>query len=463
MNSLSGRLANVSVARLSATVGSVCVFIALGCGQYQPGIIEDDTISTETNQLQHIIPHETLPASNTWIAVTERMVRYQWQEKRVIDAMPPIPIPREWSVTTPGSLGSSAMFPSTLVDALGRRLTLTTSTSPQWLYKKPNTTTMVQIGMTAQVEAANPNDSSMWYRVSSDGGATFSPFKPMVQNGRTALSPFPGIKLGVNGIWASVATLSEVSNGTLLVPVSYWPLDGRGLPTVPSQPVSYSVNAVLIGTWNNKNTDLTWRLSDRTMISEQLSTRGLIEPAILELKSQPGRILMISRGSNINRPDLPSRKWKSISTDYGMSWSAPSPFCYDTASCFYSPSSSSDLIRGPNGRAYWIGNIVGSNVQGNEQRNILVIGEVDEMKLALRLGTVTYVDSPSPIYDTPHVQIQGVTTYSDVLTSTLVIYHRRLDTGLPPPYNSQNPPINWYRIGFFDPSVTPRPVAPREL
>lgn len=243
--------------------------------------------------------------------MTERSVRYQWQEK-VIDAMPPIPFPREWSEMTPGNLGNSAIFPGSLTDALGRRLPLTTSTSPQWLFKKPGTLgqVMVQIGMTAVIEASSPNDSSMWYRVSNDGGTTFTSFKPMVQTGRTAQSPFPGIKLGVNGIWASVATLSELSNGTLIVPVSYWPLDGRGLPTVPRYPTTYSVNAVLIGTWNSNKTDLSWRLSDRTMISEELSTRGLIEPAVIELKDQPGRLMMMSRGSNIHRPDIPSRKWK---------------------------------------------------------------------------------------------------------------------------------------------------------
>jgi hypothetical protein len=303
----------------------------------------------------------------------------------------------------------------------------------------------------------------MWYRVSSDGGMTFTAFRPIVGVGRNANSPFPEIKLGTNGIWASAATLNELSNGTLIVPVSYWPLDGRGLPTSTMYPVSsYSVNAVLIGTWNSSYTDLTWRLSDRTMISEQLSTRGLIEPSVIELTSQPGRLLMISRGSNFYRPDLPSRKWKSISNNYGLTWSDPTPFCYDSSTCFYSPSSSSDLVEGPNGRIYWIGNIASGNPYGNDPRNILAIGEIDEFKLALKLGTVTFIDSPNEKYDTPQVQIQGVSTYLDSLTSSFVIYHRRLDPGLPSPYNSKNPPINWYRITFSDPTVYPRPTVPIE-
>lgn len=408
--------------------------------------------------------HQALPSNYTWISVAERMIRYQWQLESVINAAPPVPFPKEWSSMTHGNLGNSAVFPRTLKDSLGRELPLTTSTSPQWLFKKPGAKgqVMVQIGMIAEIEASSPNDSSMWYRVSTDGGMTFSLFKPMVQSGRTALSPFPGIKLGVNGIWASVATLSELSNGTLIVPVSYWPLDGRGLPTVPAYPTTYSVNAVLIGTWNSNKTDLSWRLSEPTIISEQLSTRGLIEPAVIELKDQPGRVLMISRGSNIHRPDLPSRKWKSISNDCGMTWSSPSPFCYDNSTCFYSPSSSSDLVEGPNGRIYWIGNIASGNPNGNNPRNILAIGEVDESKLALKLGTVTFIDSPNEKYDTPQVQIQGVATYLDSLTSTLVIYQRRLDPGLPSPYNSHNPPVNWYRIAFSDPSVYPRPKVPIE-
>jgi hypothetical protein len=455
-------------------IGLIWASFLFGCNPTQfestfsPSEIEPESKSDSPRQSDKLINRRVqkeIPSHYTLIALTERMVRFQWQEKRVIDAMPPIPLPREWSEMTPGNLGNSALFPGSLTDALGRRLPLTTSTSPQWLFKKPGTLgrVMVQIGMTAEIEASSPNDSSMWYRVSSDGGEIFSSFKPMIQTGRTAMSPFPGIKLGVNGIWASVATLTELSNGTLLVPVSYWPLDGRGLPTIPSYPTSYSVNAVLIGSWNSTKTDLSWRLSDRTMISEQLSTRGLIEPAVIELRDQPGRVLMISRGSNIHRPDLPSRKWKSVSNDYGMTWSAPSPFCYDTSACFYSPSSSSDLVRGPNGRIYWIGNIAGNNPSGNEPRNILVMSEVDEVKLALKLGTLTYLDSPSYQYDTQQVQIQGVSTYLDSASSSFVIYHRRLDPGLPPPYNAQNPPINWYRITFKDPATTPRPMFPIEL
>ncbi|MBL7672111.1 MAG: hypothetical protein JNM39_16625 [Bdellovibrionaceae bacterium] len=130
---------------------------------FNPNHTETSFNEIERDKLAAGRIHKDVPSSNnTLIALTERMVRYQWQEKRVINAMPPIPFPREWSEVTPGNLGNSAIFPGYLTDALGRRLPLTTSTSPQWLFKKPGTNgqIVVPIGMTAMVEAYSTGSNS---------------------------------------------------------------------------------------------------------------------------------------------------------------------------------------------------------------------------------------------------------------------------------------------------------------
>ena len=46
------------------------------------------------------------------------------------------------------------------------------------------------------------------------------------------------------------------------------------------------------------------------------------EPTLAQLDS--GRILLVMRGSNDKRPELPSYRWHSFSTDGGRHWTDPS-------------------------------------------------------------------------------------------------------------------------------------------
>lgn len=382
----------------------------------------------------------------------DREVHYLSEGEAAVADARPIPIPSGWEFG-PGQTGHAALFPPRVVDARGEPMDVYSSTSPQWLYKQPGTGRMVQIanviGVGQAETVAGVNNQQVWYRVSTDGGETFTALAPIVQQGHAALHPLPGVRVGVNGYWPSVSSLVELSNGQLVVPVSYWPLDGRGLPTITRYPVaSFSVSAVLLGTWNATRDDLSWRLSERVFVPETHSTRGANEPAVAELRGRPGTLMMLCRGSNEHAPEQAARRWLAISHDYGATWSEPRPFCYDDGTCFYSPSAASDLVRAGNGRLYWIGNVALTNARGNAPRYPLQVGEVDESSLALIRSSVITIDDRNPLYDSIDVQLAGFSTYLDPADGGLLLYLKRVDTTDQVLANEGRFPHNWYQLGF---------------
>ena len=65
------------------------------------------------------------------------------------------------------------------------------------------------------------------------------------------------------------------------------------------------------------------------------STRGMDEPTIEYLDG--GRLLMVLRGSNDRRPELPSYRWFSMSHDGGKRWTPVQPWTYDDGRSFSAP------------------------------------------------------------------------------------------------------------------------------
>lgn len=397
------------------------------------------------------------------LVVQDREVHYAIESADTIANARPIPIPKEWGVCSPpcdiGFHPNTVYYPHEVLDPSAppdapRMLSVFSSTNPAWLFQEPGTQRMVQIAGVMPVgeneTEEGVNHTSIWYRVSVDGGATFTNLKPMIQDGYNLTYRFPGVFAGsTNGMWAGASNLIQLSNGDIVIPVSYWPLDSQGLPTETLYDVtSYSVNAVVIGQWNASHTDISWSLSQRVFLPETLSTRGALEPTVAELKSSPGTLVMISRGSNQSAPHITGRRWVSHSTDYGRSWSEPIPLCYDDGTCFFSPSSSSNLIRGPNGLLYWIGNITDENPNGNSPRYPLKMGELDEETLTIIKSSVITIDDFNPNMDSPDVQLSGFATYVDKESSTILIYLQRLDTVNQGEANAGGFPYNWYRIGF---------------
>ena len=155
-----------------------------------------------------------------------------------------------------------------------------------------------------------------------------------------------------------------------------------------------------ISKWDAKKKDYTWTSGNRISMSPTLSSRGLMEPAVAELKDR--RLLVIWRGSNARLDPLkvPGRMWHSLSADGGITLSPVRELKYDDGSSFCSPSSYHRLLRhSQTGKLYWIGNIVNDPPKGNTPRYPLVIAEVNEDLVALKRTTVTLIDDRQPRED----------------------------------------------------------------
>ena len=148
-----------------------------------------------------------------------------------------------------------------------------------------------------------------------------------------------------------------------------------------------------VGKWDPKAEDYNWKAGKRVEISPDVSSRGLMEPEVAELKD--GRLLVVWRGSDT--PKTPGRKWFSISKDGGLTLTDPAEWKYDDGSQFYSPSAWHRMLRhSVSGKLYWFGNICPEPPEGNWPRYPLIIAEVDEKTAALKRSTVTAIDDRKP-------------------------------------------------------------------
>ena len=235
------------------------------------------------------------------------------------------------------------------------------------------------------------------YTVSNDAGKTWLFDEPVVQSGNyTALNPFEGVYIGKNSIYlGDLGCIPIVTKqGKVLVP-AHTTLAGTGGELLnPGGGHTYTDVMVLIGTWTNGN-KLSWKAAQRVKGDPQKSTRGMIEPTLLEL--QDGRILMVMRGSNGGKLDpnnlLPSYKWYAISADGGETWSNPEPWSFEDGERFFSPSSMSALFKHSSGRCFWVGNMTKVNCQNNLPRWPLVIAEVNTNNLKLIRSSLLTVDT----------------------------------------------------------------------
>jgi len=138
--------------------------------------------------------------------------------------------------------------------------------------------------------------------------------------------------------------------------------------------------------------------SKPVIISDEKSSRGLLEPNILFLKD--GTYLLECRGSNAS-PDgwktrmktgTPGYRWIAKSTD-GVHFTEPEPMVYDDGQAFMSPSSISKWLRhSVTGKLYWLGNIIDKIPDGNLPRHPLCIGVFDEDGKCLLKDSVRTVD-----------------------------------------------------------------------
>ncbi len=267
------------------------------------------------------------------------------------------------------------------------------------------------------------------YALSRDGGRTTFHETEIVQSGgeHTAEHPLPGVWVGKNGVMIGDATCVpiRIRTGEILQPVQICPLGPDGQYYNPGGGYTYHDSAVLIGRWNAAGT-LDWRLSSLVRGDAARSTRGMLEPTIAEMPD--GRILMVLRGSNDRKPDLPGYRWYAVSSDHGVTWSEPRPWTYSDRTPFFSPSSCSQLLRHSNGRIYWIGNISPKNPRGNLPRYPLVIGDVDPDSLLLIRESLCTIDDRGPD-DPEDLMISNFHAREDRRTKEIVVHCSPLGRG----------------------------------
>jgi len=263
---------------------------------------------------------------------------------------------------------------------------------------------------------------TLHYSLSDDGGQTEYYQGQVIQAGKkySANHPLPGVWTGKNAAMIGDVTCRpiRIRSGQILQPIQITPLGPAGEYENPGGGYTYHDTAVLIGTWNNSR-QLDWKLSPRVRADPQLSTRGMIEPTLAQFPDD--RILMVMRGSNDVKPDLPGYRWMSVSSDGGNHWTEPKPWTYEDGTPFYSPSSCSQLLVHSSGRIFWIGNISPTNPKGNHPRYPLVLGEVDRQTMCLKQGTLCTLDTRGP-EDAERMQISNFFANEDRQTGEICVY-----------------------------------------
>ncbi len=199
----------------------------------------------------------------------------------------------------------------------------------------------------------------------------------------------PGVWAGKNCAMLGDNTCRPISRqGEILLPLAISPLGPDGALYNPRGAYTYHDAAVLHGRWNGNRIE--WEMGDVIRGDPDRSTRGMDEATIGELDG--GRLILVMRGSNDRKHEIPSYRWVSFSTDGGWKWTKPEPWTYDSGQPFFSPSACSQLLAHSSGRLYWLGNITAENPKGNRPRYPFQVAEVDRASGRLIRGSVRVVD-----------------------------------------------------------------------
>ncbi|MBK7930232.1 MAG: exo-alpha-sialidase [Bryobacterales bacterium] len=237
---------------------------------------------------------------------------------------------------------------------------------------------------------------NIYYRISQDGGRTFGERVQVIHKGAEygPTHAMPGVWTGKNCIMTGDNTCipAAAPGGRILLPAQVSVVAPDGSLYNPGGGYTWTESVLLTGTWRGGR--LEWEMSERIAGTTEVTTRGMVEPTIAFLED--GRLMMVLRGSNDKKPELPSYKWLCLSNDQGRTWSKPEPWTYEDGGRFFSPSACSQLLKHSSGRLFWLGNITPDNPKGNRPRYPFVIGEVDRKTGRLRRGSIRTVDTLRP-------------------------------------------------------------------
>ncbi len=295
--------------------------------------------------------------------------------------------------------------------------------------------------------------------LSRDGGRTNYHEGPLVHKGTeySREHPLPNVWVGKNSAMIGDTTCVpiRIRTGEILQPIQITPIGPDGQYHNPGGGYTYHDSAVLIGRWTESGT-LDWELSNLVKGDPTRSTRGMLEPTIIE--APDGRILMVLRGSNDRKPNLPGYRWYAVSSDHARSWSPPRPWTYDNNESFHSPSSCSQLLRHSSGRICWIGNICPSNPRGNSPRYPLVVGEVDPESLLLRKKSLLVIEDRRP-GEPEWTALSNFYAREDRISGEIVVHLSPIGKGLAqssrPAVQATQPAFEWtadawmYRIAVL--------------
>jgi len=183
---------------------------------------------------------------------------------------------------------------------------------------------------------------------------------------------------------------------------------------------------VFIGKWDKTKEDYSWNHYGPLAVTKAVSGRGLMEPAIVQLKD--GRLVILARGSNAawgsSRANVPGRCWYAISKDMGKTWCQITDLRYDDGEPFYVPSSFCKLIRhSQTKKLYWVGNISRELPDGNSPRYPLYIAELDENTVTLKYQSLSIIDDKDPKrHQHPDPQFSNFSLFENRQTNEFEIY-----------------------------------------
>ncbi|MDF2660411.1 MAG: hypothetical protein K0Q94_3202 [Paenibacillus sp.] len=274
----------------------------------------------------------------------------------------------------------------------------------------------------------------MYYCLSFDNGATWTDAIYMHQNeeGYDRDRMFPGITYGVNMV-TSLFKMHKIrgdgpNKGKLAVGIQVQIVGADGDIYNPTG-MGFFKSGCLLGSWNEEKLQYDWEACDTyAEVTPEESTRGVYEPVIQELDD--GTLIMVLRGSNMKRPDIPGTKFISVSRDQGRAWSRPVRLTYEDGRPMYSSSSSPDLVQDKQGRIYFVGIITDGNPNGNMPRYPLCIADLNKDTLSIVRDSVTVIDSRRP-WHTAQREVEAARydvdysnhhAYLDVAESKIVVH-----------------------------------------
>lgn len=303
----------------------------------------------------------------------------------------------------------------------------------------------------------------VFYSLSRDGDRSSFFDGPVVEKGGkySPEDPLPGVSVGKNSamIGDNTCYAIRLSTGEILQPVQISPIGPDGHYYNPGGGYTYHDAAVLIGIWREDG-KLDWECSERVIADPKRSTRGFIEPTLAEMDD--GTVIMVMRGSNHSKPELPSYRWITSSTDGGRTWSPAEPWCNLDGKPFFSPSACSQLVRHSNGKLYWIGNIAKENPDGNLPRHPLVIAPVDEKTRRLDVASQCVIDDRQE-GDSEGLQLSNFFAQEDRASGEIRVFVSPLFRTPPKPMpDGSAPPLDWtadtfvYRVAVGNETGLPK-------